>query len=260
MRFQPVLVLIAPVFVLWTALALAADAVPTPPCGAVSVPAYPQPDLPPTITVVHRDELARAGWHSPSCAGWPESFQPTRIVALAGSFRFDGDIGDLLTRVGAVQTLANVQYWSASEKKWKPLVNDASALEEPDPKTRRGDFSAGELAENTKRHYWVDDSRFGQMTYEQEILARGPERAVIATRNITPVTFFIMTLFAPDELRSAMFVEKLSPGVWGLYLMLGTNADGWLLDGYDAAFVNRAVALYRHTAGIRTDLEPPAFR
>lgn len=260
MRFQPVFVLIASVFALWTALALAADAVPTPPCGAVSVPAYPQPDLPPTITVVHRDELTRGGWRPPSCAGWPESFQPTRIVALAGSFRFDGDISDLLTRVGAVKALARVQYWSASEKRWKPLVNDASALEKPDPKTRRGDFSSEEMAANTKSHYWVDDSRFGQMTYEQEILARGPERAVIATRNMTPVTFFIMTVFAPGELRSAMFVEKLSPGVWGMYLMLGTSADSWLLDGNDAAFVNRAVALYRHTAGIRTDLEPPAFR
>jgi hypothetical protein len=260
MKSSPALALIACAFLPWTALSFAAGDTVQPPCGAPSVPAYPRLDLPPAISVVHRDELVAGNWRSPPCTGWPESFSPSRVVALAGSFRFDGDLSALVARLGSVSALRGVQYWSATEKRWRPLVYDAAALASPDPNARRGDFTLDEMTAGTRLYYWVNDSRFGPVTYEQTVLARGEERASIATRNMTRVTFFFATLFAPGELRTAVFIEKISPGVWGMYLMLGASGGGWPLDGGDASFVNRAVALYRQAAGIPSDMEPPAIR
>lgn len=202
----------------------------------------------------------RASWRNPSCTGWPESFSPARLIVLAGSFRFDGDLSGFLTRVGSVSTLREIRYWSVTEKRWRPLVYGSAALAAPEPQARRADFTAEELTPGTRRHYWVNDSRLGPVIYEQEILVRDGQRGVITTWNSTPVRFLFATIFRPGELRSTVFVEKLSPGVWGIYSMLGTTASGWALDGGDTSFVNRAMALYRHAAGIRTDLEPPAFR
>jgi hypothetical protein len=38
------------------------------------------------------------------------------IVALAGSFRHDGDVEDLLRRFGAISALTEIRYWSVIDK------------------------------------------------------------------------------------------------------------------------------------------------
>jgi hypothetical protein len=84
-------------------------------------------------------------------------------------------------------------------------------------------------------------------------------RAVIAIENLTPVRYLLVTLFEPGALQSVEFVELVSPGAWGIYLLTRTGEGvSALVGGHEASYVSRAVAIYRHLAGIPTDEEPPA--
>lgn len=183
------------------------------------------------------------------------------MVGLAGSFRFNGGIADLVARIGAISSLAKIQYWSVTDKKWRPLANGAAALTGPDAKSRRGDFSASEMTRGADLYYWEDDSRTGAGVYRLRIYENTPERAVVASENVTPVRQFFMTLFRPGAIQSVMFIQRLSPGIFRVYSLSRTGeGTSGLAEGHDASYVNRAVALYRQIAGIKTDQEPPAAR
>jgi hypothetical protein len=234
-------------------------AVPQPPCAGT--PAYPAPGVAPAIALWHASDLEQAQWQPPACTGWPPASRSKLVVALSGSFRFDGKISDLLARAGAISTLAQVQYWSTTDKKWRPLAYGASALTGPDPKSRRGDFTVSDLTKDAALYYWENDTRSGEAVYRLRVYENTPERAVIASENITPIRRFFMTLFQPGALQTVMFIQRLSPGVVGVYSLSRTGPGTSLLaDGHDESYVNRAVALYRQLAGIKTDQEPPAAR
>ena len=234
---------------------------PEPPCGAPQIPALPLAGEPPAIQVWHETDLEKVNWRPPSCTGWLPTSRSKLLVALAGSFRFDGTVEDLIAREGAISTLRGIRYWSATEGLWRTLVIDASALSGPDKRSRRADFSAAELVKGSELHFWEHDSRSGEIVYRMSVLDRGPDRAVIATENETPVRFLLVTLFAPGALQSVEFIARVSPGIWGVYLLTRTGEGTSVLAGsHDASYVNRAVALYRHLAGIPTDREPPAAR
>jgi hypothetical protein len=128
----------------WRALALAAVVVcatgsgtaapeegPLPPCRGVLHPASPDLGAPPQVQVWNPGELP-APWRPPACTG-----STTRdfkmLIALAGSFRHDGDAEALLGRFGAVSTLTEMRYWSVSDSAWRPLVTEATALSAPGP-------------------------------------------------------------------------------------------------------------------------------
>jgi hypothetical protein len=81
------------------------------------VPAYPQAGAPPAITVLTREQIEKDHWQASSCTGWTDPKTSTQVIALAGSFRFNGDLSALLTRAGAVNSFNAIQYWSVSEKK-----------------------------------------------------------------------------------------------------------------------------------------------
>ena len=241
--------------ILWTPPAFGAAPAIQPPCGTAAVPHYEKPGAPPAIAVMDRGQLKT--WRTAGCTGWPAAFRPKLVIALAGSFRSDGSLPDILARIGSVSAMRNVQYWSRTERTWRPLILDASALSGADPKARRADFRESELTPGAEHRYWVRDSRFGPVTYARQVLVRSQQRVVIATWNETPIAFLMLTLFKPQGLRSVEVIEKLSPGVWGVYILLG--ADGGL-GGGEASYINRVVAVFRYIAGIRTDLEPPAAR
>jgi len=141
---------------------------------------------------------------------------------------------------------------------WRPLVIDAWALSRPDPRSRRPDFLAAEMTAGRELYYWENDSRSGNIVHRMTVRERSPARTVIAIENLTPVRFFFVTLFAPGALQSVEFVELVSPGVWGVYLLTRTGEGvSALAGGHEASYVNRTVAIYRHLAGIPTDEEPP---
>jgi hypothetical protein len=190
--------------------------------------------------------------------GWAPSSHTKLILALAGSFRFDGSADQLVARIGAISTLRGVRYWSVTDKMWRPLVIDAWALSRADPRSRRPDFLAAEMTAGSELYYWQNDSRSGKIVQRMTVRERSPARVVVAIENLTPVRFFILTLFEPGALQSVEFVELVSPGVWGVYLLPRTSEGASaLVGGHEASYVNRAVAIYRHLAGIPTDEEPP---
>jgi hypothetical protein len=228
-----------------------------PPCGTSVRTDLPLPGAPPAIAILRGGEAQR--WQPPSCTGWPP---PSKLViALKGSFRFEGSMNDLLARLGAISALANIRYWSVTDSKWLALARAASALRGPDPRGRRPDFSGLELIQGATLYYWVDDTRSGDITYRLKVRERTADRVLIVSENVTPVRRFLMTLFKPGALQSALVVQRLSPGVFGLYILSRTGEGTSLLaTGHDSSYVNRANALFRQMAGVKTDLEPPAAR
>jgi hypothetical protein len=232
-------------------------ALPQPPCGTAQ--GFPSVDAAPVISVWQGAELAAGKWQPPTCTGW--AGRSKLVVTLTASFHFEGTMDRLLGRLAAISTLRTVQYWSTTDKKWRPLAYDASALTGPDASKRRPDFSASDFSKGATLYYWMDDSRSGKLTYRMNILESTADRAVIASENITPVRRFFITLFDPGALQSVTFIQRLTPGVFGVYILSRTgDGTSFLAEGHDASYVNRAVALYRQLAGIKTDQEPPAAR
>ena len=207
--------------------------------------------------------LARRGseairWGPPNCTGWDSSSRSKLVLAMAGSFRFDGTADEVVERIGAISTLPGVRYWSVTDRAWRPLVVDASALSRPDRHSRRGDFLAAEMATGRELYYWELHRRSGNIVNRMTVLERSPARAVIATENVTPVRIFFMTLFEPGTLQSVAFVELIAPGVWGVYFLsrAGQGASA-LAVGREESYVNVATAMYEHLAGIQSSGEPP---
>ena len=140
-----------------------------------------------------------------------------------------------------------------------PLSKDAFALAGPDPKSRRGDFSASEFVKGSDLYYSDDDTRTGPAVYRFRVLENTAERVVLASDNVTPIRRFLFTLFKPGAFQSLLVIQRVSPGIFGTFILHrsgeGTNS---LAAGHDKSYVNRAVALFRQLAGIKTDQEPPA--
>lgn len=227
---------------------------PRPPCGGTPLPAYTPPGAVPAIQTWHT-----SGWTAPACTGWT-SPSATLLVALAGSFRHKGGAVDLLTAFGRISGLRGIQYWSVGDGGWRTLVTSAAALDGPETRRRRADFVPAEMVPGADLYFAQKDSRSsGEVIYRMRMLDHGPGRVAIAVENITAVRFLLVPLFAPGDLRCTSYLERLSPEVWGYYGLWGIRA-GAQTSRHEASSVNRALAFYRHLAGIPTDQEPPAMR
>ena len=78
---------------------------------------------------------------------------------------------------------------------------------------------------------------------------------------MTGLRYMLMPLFPPHELQAIYFLERESPGTLAILQLARTGKDASsLAAGHDASAINRAVAFFRHFAGIPTDQEPPAAR
>ena len=82
---------------------------------------------------------------------------------------------------------------------------------------------------------------------------------MVSVVNASPVRTLLVTLFAPGALQTTYFLDRLGPDEWGYFGLWGITT-GLLTGGHTASSINRAMALYRHFAGIPTDQEPPAAR
>jgi hypothetical protein len=231
---------------------------PRPPCDAAPSPAYADPGGLPAVRVWSAGELG-ADWIPPACTGWhPLPFRV--LVATAGRFRYRGKVEDLLERFGAISTLTTIRYWSITDQRWLRLITDASALEGSDPAKRRPDFSAPEMSTGTELYFAQHDNRStGDVVYRLRIREIAPDRLVVETENVSTVRYLLVPLAGPGDLQALYFLEYLASGEWGYYSLArtGTGASA-LLTGHEASYVNRAVALFRHLAGLPTDQEPPA--
>ena len=215
----------------------------------------------PLIQVWREQELVRAHWQPPACSGWPASSRSMVLVSLTAGLRSGGTMTSLIARLGATSALPGVQYWSTTDGKWGPIVNAASALSGPDPSARRRDFSASEFVTGAQLYYWEDDSRTGSTVYRLTVLERTPDRLVVSSENVTAIRRFYLTMFQPGALQTLFTIQAAGPGAFAVRILTRSGAGSSMFAaGHDKSFVNRATALYRYLAGIRTDQEPPAAR
>lgn len=201
---------------------------------------------------------AVASWLPPACAGWRGvSFRS--LVALAGRFEAAASASDILLRIGAVSTLRGTRYWSATDDSWDILITDASALDGPSAARRRPDFSVAEMKAGKDLFYLQADNRASApVVYRMRVEVSGPDRIAVGIENFTPVTWHFITLFPAGSLRLRYWIERLRPGVWGLYLLSGeTSEASWLTRGHVASYVSRDAAIYWHLLGIPAGEIPP---
>jgi hypothetical protein len=232
--------------------------VPQTACGMAGTAPYPSPDSAPAIHIWQGKELEQGHWIPPGCTGWAADPRSRLVVTLSGSFHSDGPMSALLARVGTISALPSIQYWSATDKEWGPLSIDASALSGPDSKSRRSDFLPSELVRGAQLYYWEEDTRTGSVVYRLRVSENTPDRFIIFSENVTPIRRFWLTLFKPGALQSVLVIEHVAPGIFGVSVF-NRSGDGAsvLTAGHESSYVNRAAAVYRQLAGIKTDQEPP---
>ena len=228
--------------------------VPRPPCATPSpYPDFPEQGAPPNVEVWH----SNGTWKPPACTGW--TTESGVLVALAGRFRFEGSADDLLVRFGAISTLRGMRYWSVSDRDWRTLITQATALDGPDLTRPRADFTFAEMKAGNDLYFAHDETRTsGEVIYRLQVREFTRNQLVIATENVSSVTKLFVTLVKPGGLQSMHFLERQAPDTWTYYGFAKTSEDLTpLLAAPDASYVNRAVALYRHLIGIPTDRDSP---
>jgi len=226
---------------------------PRPPCEVAPEPAYAEVGGDPRVGIWKGAALAT--WTPPACIGWPATKDGV-VIALAGRFRHDGSSTDLLRRFGAVSALRGIRYWSVSDKRWRVLIADATAIGDKVAKQRRENYSPSEFKPGEDLYFVQADSRStGEVIYRLRVREANNDRIVIATENTSPVRALLITLFDPGELKSVYFLERRGGGVWNFYAL--STAAGRYADGNDASLINRAAAFYRHFSGVATDGRPP---
>jgi hypothetical protein len=182
----------------------------------------------------------------------------TVLTALAGSFRFAGTADDLLLRFGALSAWRGIQYWSVTDGRWDTLIADATALEGSSPARRRSDFTLRELKSGANLYFLQRDNRSADaVIYRMRVEAIDTDRLIVSVENVSAVSVFIFTAFDAGDLKSTYVFERLSSAVWGYYSLSGAREGLALIGNHDSSYLNRALAIYRHLAGIPGNQEPP---
>lgn len=233
-----------------------ADSGPRPPCEGTPFPPYPEPGLSPTLRVWGSGDMGR-DWVPPACTGWTTAGFTTLVVTVA-RFRFDSGVDGLLRRVGAISESAGIRYWSTTRKKWKTLIITARALTGPDGRKPREDFLPDEIRKGDFLYFQQEDNLLGNVIYRLRMRSASPDRLVFETENTSTVKGVIGNVFQPGDIQGLYFLEHESGGLWRYYglLRIGRQASRMTM-GYEASYLNRAMAMYRHLVGIPTDREPP---
>ncbi|MBV8165873.1 MAG: hypothetical protein JO021_03700 [Alphaproteobacteria bacterium] len=166
------------------------------------------------------------------------------VVALSGRIVLPGGADAALARFGAVSRLP-AQRVRGDEA----LVTEAHALAAPGGPAR-GDFSPEELRGAPR--FYSESGTFASnaVTYRLQVREAGADRVVIAIENVDAMRRMMFGLFDPGELQSLFVLEREHGDVWTYYHLLRTR-DGAsaLTEGHDAAYANRALALFRFYAG-----------
>jgi len=237
-----------------TASAASAKTPPMLPCGSEAYPTFAADAARPNIQIWTRSDLP-SGWSIPACAGVNVA-EPYLMVALAGAFRDDASMSSFASRFGAISTTKGIKYWSVTDKAWRVLITDATALT-PQEK-RRPDFGPADVTSGADLYFEQQDNRSSRpVIYRMHIGALTPDRLAVSLENVTAVRVFGISVFDPGDLRSLYFLQRRS-GSWTYYSLSIMVNPGFAGSGSQPSFVNRAAAFYRHFIGLPTDQEPPA--
>ncbi len=236
-----------------------AESGPQPPCGAEPVPPIPSLSDSPAVKFWSPSE-AGENWRPPACTGWTGAGFST-LVTTTARFRRAAGMEDLLRQGGAISKLAGMRYWSTTHNSWQTLITDAYAVTDEQGDQRRKDFKPDELKPGKVLYFQQADNLCGNAIYRLHILEATSNRLVFEVANVTEMRYLFVPLFHPGEMQSIYYLDRESEEVWRYYSMARTGKRASsLIAGHEASWINRAVAFYRHIAGIPTDQEPPAAR
>jgi len=233
---------------------------PTPPCDGPPQPSYPAPGEAERTSIWTASDLG-GSWSPPRCTGWTGS-DFRLIVALAGRFRDPVTSDQLLARFGSISSLVGLRYWSATERTWRELITSATAVEGPAGKQPRADISISEMLSGKDLYFRQTDNRSaGIVVYRMRVLEAAPDRVAVSVENVTGIRLLLVTLFPPNGVQTVHILERQPDGSWGYYTLMRTRANSSFLTGtFASSYVNRAIAFYRHIAGIPGNAEPAAAR
>ena len=195
-----------------------------------------------------------AAWTPPVCTGWGDAGYGTLIV-LAGRFPMAGGEAALIERIGAISKLQGVRYWSTTRGAWETLITSAGALTAVNGVSRK-DFGREELAAGSTVYFEQEDNLGGGAVYRLKVRKAGPEGIVFETENVTPISLLFVTMFGAGDVRTVYWLEREQGDVWRCWVMtrIGVKANALATGaGREASWTNRAVALYRHLAGMKND-------
>jgi hypothetical protein len=237
-----------------------ADTSPVAPCvGGVAQPPYAPLNAAPNVQLWNGSSLSAL----PALAVCFGASTPQfgTLLAVAGTFQSGDGEAALLSRFGAISKLLLVQYWSTTDHTWRPFLTAATALTKEVGGQPRSDFTTTEIESGQDLYLGQTDSRStNEVIYRMRLRESDSQHFLIETENVTPVRRWALTLYKPGELCSLYFLDQRSPGIWSYYSLTRVGGSRWLIAGHENSYINRAVALYRHFAGIPTDLEPPPAR
>jgi hypothetical protein len=238
-----------------------AASVPVPPCaGLTAAPGFPALGAPPAIAVWRGGQLDRAA-PVPACLDWPD-FDFSTMLAIAGRFRHAGGVDAVLADFGRVSSMTGLKYWSISDERWQVLVERSTAVSDPQTRRVRADFVPAELQPGRDLYFQQRENRSSaDIVYRMRMLSIGPDGFSVDLSNASDIDFMFFRLFAPGDLRAIYFFRRLSGDEWGYWAVGGTHLGMiGLFGSHIGSFENRAMALYRHFAGIPEDQEPPAAK
>jgi hypothetical protein len=233
---------------------------PSPPCGNPAEPAYSAPGEPEHSGTWTQTDLGDR-WVPPACTGWTGTDFKI-IAALAARFRGPAGVDQLLARFGSISSQVGLRYWSATEQRWRELITAATAVDGPDRRAPRADFSPAELRSGKDLYFSQRDNRSsGEIIYRMRAIEVSPSRIVITDENVTGIRLLLATLFPPGAVQTVHILERQSDGGWGYYSLTRTRGNSsFLTGGFASSYVNRAIAFYRHIAGLPGDGAPAAAR
>lgn len=234
-----------------------AQAGPVLPCGVEEpVPAYPELGAASVERYWQPADVSK-DWTPPPCTAWAAS-PFAGLVTTVARFRHTGNADSMLRRIGAISDLAGVRYWSPTHGKWQTLIVEATALGGPSAKLRRGDFAPDELRSGGTVYFEQTDNLMGKAIYRLRVLESSEGRVVFTIENESAMRYLLFTLLPAGGMQTIHFLERETPGVWRYYGIVRTGEHASkLLTAHPASSINRAVAFFRHYAGIPYDLEPP---
>jgi Family of unknown function (DUF6675) len=236
-----------------------AQSVPEPLCGDGPVAGWPGLSDPAVVKSWSRTNYGR-DWSPPACTGWAATGFTT-LVTIAARFRYAEGESGLLRHIGAISQLTGMRYWSTTHKQWQTLIEEAHALTGAQTGQRRDDFTSDEMKEGKVLYFEQVDNLSGTATYRLHVAEASADRVVFDVENVSKMRYLFIPIFDPGEMQSVYFLDRDGDSVWRYFSIMrtGKNANG-LIARNESSAINRAVAFYRHLAGIPTAQEPPASR
>lgn len=231
---------------------------PQPPCAVrPPSPAYPAVDQPPNVSVwIEGDELS--AWSPPPCTGWSAK-RASLLLGIAARFHHAGEVDAFVARWAAISAFRSIEYWSASRQRWRNLFDEAYALSGPDPAARRTDFDPTELQAGRELFLLQDENGpIGEVVQRLTVRERASDGLVLEIENVSPGRLLMLSLIDAGDAQILFFLERHDAGSWNYYSLVRLSEVATVIDPDRArSYVNRAVGLFRHIAGLPTDQEPP---